>query len=204
VTNRLLIFTPLILLVGCQPTPKEPTLEEVESVAKRYRDVNVAISAGYKTDNKCVTAEMLGFPASMGAMGLHYVRRDVLGLPDKPTGRVKGTGTHTDFRKPAMLVYEPQPDGSLELVAVENLVFALAWQGTAGGKEPPKFHGRIYPLLRDDPATKVDEAHGWEPHYEQHLWVLRDNPNGPYSPFNPKVTCRHHKPPAPMPQHSAH
>ena len=46
-------------------------------------------------------------------MGLHYVRRDVLGLPDKPVGRVKGTGTHTDFRKPAMLVYEPQPDGSL-------------------------------------------------------------------------------------------
>ena len=190
------------LLAGCR-SAAEPNLEEVRTVAERYRDVKVAIAEGYTTDNKCVTAEMLGFPASMGAMGLHYVRRDVLGLPDKPAGRVKGTGTHTDFRRPAILVYEPQPDGSLELVAVENLVFASAWHQTAG-KDPPKFHGRTFPLLKDDPATKVDEAHGWEPHYEQHLWVLRDNPNGAYSPFNPRVTCRHHKPPAPAPHAGGH
>jgi hypothetical protein len=192
------------LACGCQADTRKPTLEQVRSVAERYRDVNVAIAEGYTTDNKCVTAEMLGFPARLGAMGLHYVRRDLLGLPDKPVGRVRGTGTHTDFRNPAMLVYEPQPDGSLELIAVENLVFASAWHQTAGNKEPPKFHGRTYPLLKDDPATKVDEAHGWEPHYEQHLWVLRDNPNGAYSPFNPNVTCRHHKPPTAAPQHKIH
>ena len=204
VTKRYLIFALLASLVcACQSTPREPTLEEVKSIAERYTDVKVAIAEGYKTDNKCVTAEMLGFPASMGAMGLHYVRRDVLGLPDKPVGRVNGTGTHTDFRKPAMLVYEPQADGSLQLVAVENLVFASAWHGISGHKEPPKFHDRTYPLLRDNPATKVDEAHGWEPHYEQHLWVFRDNPNGAYAPFNPNVTCRHNKPPAQAPQHSA-
>ena len=204
--KRLLVCAPLALLIsGCQSTPEEPTIDEVRAVAERYRDVKAAIAEGYTTDNKCVNAEMLGFPASLGAMGLHYVRRDVLGLPDNPTGRVNGTSTHTDFRKPAMLVYEPQPSGSLELVAVENLVFASAWHETAGNKEPPKFHGRTYPLLRDDPATKVDEAHGWEPHYEQHLWVFRDNPNGAYSPFNPNVTCRHHKPSSPAaPKQSAH
>lgn len=203
-TKRLLMFGPVAVLVcGCQANQQDPTLGEVKSIAGQYRDVNVAIAEGYRTDNKCVTAEMLGFPVSRGAMGVHYVRRDVLGLPDKPVGRVKGTGTHTDFRKPAMLVYEPQPDGSLELVAVENLVFAAAWHGTAAHKGPPKFHGRTYPLLRDNPATKVDEAHGWEAHYEQHLWVFRDNPDGAYSPFNPNVTCRHHKPPAPAPHHSA-
>ena len=203
--KRLWISAQVAVLVGgCQSAPQDPTLDEVKSVAERYRDVKVAIAEGYTTDHKCVTAEMLGFPAGMGAMGLHYVRRDVLGLPDKPVGRVKGTGTHTDFRQPAMLVYEPQSDGSLQLVAVENLVFASAWHETASHKEPPKFHGRTYPLLKDDPATKVDEAHGWEPHYEQHLWVFRDNPNGAYSPFNPKVTCRYNKPPAPAPQHSAH
>ena len=204
-TKRSTNYALLALLVGgCQSASQEPTIEEVKAVAERYRDVKAAIAEGYTTDNKCVTAAMLGFPASMGAMGLHYVRRDVLGLPDKPAGRVKGTGTHTDFRRPAMLVYEPQPDGSLGLVAVENLVFASAWHDSAGHKEPPKFHGRTYPLLRDDPATRVDEAHGWEPHYEQHLWVLRDNPNGAYSPFNPKVTCEHHKPAAAAPQHQEH
>lgn len=197
-TERFLRFAALALLVGgCRSATPEPSLEEVRTVAERYRDVKVAIAEGYTTDNKCVTAAMLGFPASMGAMGLHYVRRDILGLPDKPSGRVKGGGTHTDFRRPAMLVYEPQPDGSLELVAVENLVFAAAWHETAGHKAPPKFHGRTYPLLKDNPATSIDEAHGWEPHYEQHLWVLRDNPNGAYSPFNPRVTCRHHQPPPP-------
>jgi hypothetical protein len=180
----------LSLILACRPGGMEPSLDEVRASAERYRDVQVAVSEGYTTDSKCVTAQMLGFPASAGAMGLHYVRRDLLGLPDKPAGRVSGTGTHTDFRKPAMLVYEPQRDGSLELVAVENLVFAEAWR-QAGNSEPPRFHGRDYPLLKDNPDTPVDEAHGWAPHYEQHLWVFRDNPNGPYSPFNPNVSCSH-------------
>jgi len=184
------------LTSGCQPASNEPTLDEVRTIASKYRDVNVAKAEGYTTDNKCVTAEMLGHPATLGAMGLHYVRRDLLGLPAKPAppgaGRVTGTGTHTDFRKPAMLVYEPQSDGSLELVAVENLVFASAWHKTH--EQAPRFHGRDWPLLKDNPATKVDEAHGWEPHYEQHLWVFRDNPSGAYSPFSPSVTCSHHRP----------
>lgn len=188
----------LFLAAGCQSAPKEPSLDQVRAAAEKYRDINVARAEGYTTDNKCVTAEMLGHPAAMGAMGLHYVRRDLLGLPPKPSppggGRVHGTGTYADFRKPAMLVYEPQPDGSLDLVAVENLVFAAAWHSKS--KAPPTFHGHTWPLLKDDPATKVDEAHGWEPHYEQHLWVFRDNPNGAYSGFNPRVTCNDHRPPA--------
>jgi hypothetical protein len=53
-------------------------------------------------------------------------------------------------------------------------------------------------LLADKPQTQVDEAHGWEPHYELHLWLFRDNPNGMYSEFNPRVTCRYN-PPAPKP-----
>jgi hypothetical protein len=72
---------------------------------------------------------MLGFPKEQGAMGLHYVRRDLLGLPAKPappgSGRVHGTGTYTDFRKPSMLVYEPEADGSLQLVALRKDRFAI-------------------------------------------------------------------------------
>lgn len=189
----------MMFLATCtaeQPRPAEPTLAEVKAAAERYRDVKVAIAEGYTTDNKCVTAEMLGFPAVNGDMGLHYVRRDLLGLPAKPgPGRVSGTGTYTDFSKPAMLVYEPLPDGSLELVAVENLVFASEWHKTR--QKPPQFRGVNYLLLKDDPATKLDEAHNFEPHYELHLWVFRDNPKGMFAPFNPTVTCRHHKAPQP-------
>ena len=188
------------MLSGCSAAG-EPSLEQVRQAAERYRDVRVAIAEGYTTDNKCVTAEMLGIPAEQSAMGLHYVRRDLLGLPAKPAGpvaggvpaRVAGTGTHTDFAKPAMLIYEPQADGRLELVAVENLAFKKAWEA-AGNKKPPSFRGNPYLLLTDDPATPLDEAHGFEPHYELHAWVIRDNPLGMFAPFNPQVTCRHHKP----------
>ena len=151
----LIVLPTLCLAVGCTSGPKEPSLDAVRIVAEKYRDVIVAKREGYTTDNKCTTAEMLGFPAEMGAMGLHYVRRDLLGLPPKPppgSGRVHGTGTHSDFTKPAMLVYEPQQDGSLKLVAVENLVFASAWQA-AGKKGPPTFHGQPYVLLTDKPET---------------------------------------------------
>ena len=199
--SRLLTLVLFLSVTSCQAGPQEPTLDEVKRLTQKYQDVNVAKAEGYTTDNKCVTAAMLGFPAQDGAMGLHYVRRDLLGLPPKPAGpggpRVSGTGIYTDFRKPAMLVYEPQSDGSMKLVAVENLVFADAWH-QASGDRPPRFHGRDWPLLKDDPATVVDEAHGWEPHYEQHLWVFKANPRGSYFPFNPAVTCAHHKTPAPQ------
>ena len=204
-TVRRLAFTAGVAcsLSACGSDQGEPTLDEVRAIAAKYRDVGVAKAEGFTTDNKCVTAEMLGHPAALGAMGLHYVRRDLLGLPPGPPAagtRVKGSGTHVDFAQPAMLVYEPQADGSLILVAVENLVFKDSWHSK--NPSPPRFHGRVYPLLEDNPATPLDEAHGWEPHYEQHLWVFRENPKGVYSPFNPEVTCRHHKPPPAAPQTS--
>jgi hypothetical protein len=185
-----------LLVAGCGGAGGEPSLDQIRKAAERFRDVKVAIAEGYTTDNKCVTAETLGHPSEHGAMGLHYVRRDLLGLPPKPVPgqKVSGTGTYTDFSKPAMLVYEPQADGSLELVGVENLVFASAWHANTG-EEPPKYRGTPFVLLKDNPATKLDEAHGWEPHYELHAWVFRDNPVGMHAQVNPTVSCRYHKPP---------
>jgi hypothetical protein len=31
------------------------------------------------------------------------------------------------------------------------------------------------------------------PHYDQHVWLFRENPMGVLMPFNPMVTCDHHK-----------
>jgi len=28
------------------------------------------------------------------------------------------------------------------------------------------------------------------PHYQLHVWVWKNNPNGMYFPFNPKVQCQ--------------
>ena len=168
----------------------EPDLAAVRAAAERFRDVNVALAEGYipAPGSVCESAVHMGQPASLGAMGIHYFRPDMLGITAPPNPRVAGNGTHTDFLNPAILIYEPQADGSLELVAVENLVFESAWRA-AGNTEPPSFHGRPYERMADDPATEFDEAHMFEPHYDRHVWLFRDNPNGVFAPFNPNVRC---------------
>ena len=188
-----------------KPAPAEPDLAAVRAATARFQDVNVAIAEGYVRDpmDVCDTAPMMGRPASLGSMGIHYFRPDLLGITAPPNPRVNGNGTHTDFLKPGILIYEPRADGSLALVAVENLVFRWAWRD-AGNTEPPSFHGVPYDLMEDDPSTKVDEAHMFEPHYDRHVWLFRDNPNGVFAQFNPKVSCAAPKPSgAGGPQHQA-
>jgi hypothetical protein len=188
------------------PGPGEPPHDEVRRSTERFRDVNVATAEGYVRDpfDICETADMMGRPASEGAMGIHYFRPDLLGVTAPPSPRVNGTGTHIDFRQPAILIYEPQADGSLELVAVENLVFAAAWRG-AGHADPPTFHGVPFDSMVDDPATPVDEAHMFEPHFDRHVWIYRENPNGAFVPFNPNVSCANHRGAAGhAPAHNAH
>jgi hypothetical protein len=170
-----------------------PSMGAVRAATDRFRDVKVALAEGYVRDpaSMCVTAEMEGMPRQLGEMGIHYFRPDLLGITAPPNPRVSGTGTHTDFRTPGVLIYEPQMDGSLRLVAVENLVFERAWR-TAGQTEPPQYAGNAYYHMVDNPLTAADEAHGFEPHYELHAWLYRENPNGTFAQFNPRVTCRHH------------
>jgi len=173
--------------------PGEPSLAEIRRATERFRDINVAFAEGYIRDpaNMCETADMMGLPRGLGGMGVHYFRPDMLGISSPPNPRVDGNGTHTDFLNPAILIYEPQADGSLELIAVENLVFVKAWK-EAGHDAPPSFHGIPYDTMIDDPATPVDEAHNFEPHHDRHVWLYRENPNGVFAPFNPRVTCEHH------------
>lgn len=191
----------------CAPSAKaagnEPTLDEVRALTAKYRDVGVAIAEGYVAPpgDMCELATMMGKPAELGGMGIHYFRPDLLGISAPPNPRVDGNGTHTDFRKPAILIYEPMADGTLELVAVENLVFKKAWH-EAGNASPPTFHGVAYDSMADDPATEIDEAHMFEPHYDRHVWVHRTNPSGVFAQFNPSVTCKGAK--SDMANHSGH
>ena len=184
------------------PGPGEPTLEEVRAATERFQDVKVAIAEGYiDPGNSCETAAHMGMPKELGGMGIHYFRPDLLGITAPPNPRVTGSGTHTDFRRPAILIYEPRADGSLELVAVENLVFEKAWK-EAGNTERPTFHGVPYEYMFDDPKTTADEGHMFEPHFDRHVWLYKANPKGVFTPFNPAVTCEHHK--GPQTAHAGH
>ncbi|HEX6534686.1 MAG TPA: hypothetical protein VF041_08810 [Gemmatimonadaceae bacterium] len=184
----------MALIAARRPAPApDPGLAPIRGATARYRDVKAALADGYVRDpmNMCITPGMEGQPAWLGAMGVHYFRPDLLGIT-ATSPRVTGTGTHTDFTRPGVLLYEPQADGSLKLVAVENLVFEKAWRD-AGHTTPPTFEGREYFHMVDNPLTPADEAHGFAPHYELHVWTERANPNGAFAEWNPKVTCGHHR-----------
>jgi hypothetical protein len=168
-------------------------LAAIYQATERFQNVEVALAEGYLRDpgNICERATDMGLPGFMGAMGIHFFRPDLLQITATEP-RVNGVGTHTDFRVPAILLYEPQADGSLELVGVESLVFAQAWRA-AGNDRPPSFMGHDYFHMIDNPVTtEIDEAHHFEEHYDLHMWLYRQNPHGLFSPFNPSVTCEHH------------
>lgn len=161
----------------------------LQAMAAQFADASAALEAGFMRDpsGMCVTAAMVGLPAEDGAMGVHYLHPARLGLvPDAP--RPDGTDGVVDWSQPEVLVYEPQADGTERLVAIEYLVFQEAWHA-AGNDAPPSYFGADFIAMADDPATEADEAHGFEPHYELHIWFPRDNPTGRYAEFNPAVSC---------------
>jgi hypothetical protein len=170
----------------------ESELEAIRAATERFRDVDVAVAEGYIRDpaDMCFVPAMEGQPQQLGGMGVHYFRPDLLAITGVEP-RVTGAGTHTDFTQPGLLLYEPQADGSLELIGVENLVFADAWMA-AGNTTAPSFLGNEYYLMYDNPYTEADEAHGFAPHYELHVWLYRTNPSGTFAQFNPGVTCSNH------------
>ena len=48
--------------------------------------MNVALAEGYLPDpmNLCDTVAMMGQPAALGVMGIHYFRPDLLGITGPP------------------------------------------------------------------------------------------------------------------------
>ena len=144
-------------------------IEKLRQASKRFNDVKVALAEGYipAPPGDCVDAAHEGLPAKWGAMGIHYINPKLLKIT-QTRPRVDGKSTHTDFLNPAILLYEPQANGSLKLVGVENLVFMHAWQ-RAGNHAPPMFAGRTWDTMADNSSTAQDEAHNFEPHHDQHV-----------------------------------
>ena len=100
-----------------------------------------------------------------GAMGVHFVNLTVQGPPDP--------------LKPNVLVYEPQADGKLRLVAAEWLV------PLAAVKERPSLFGQPFqgPMEGHEPLIPREFLH-----YDLHAWLV-ENPEGTFSPTNPNVNC---------------
>ena len=177
------------LLAGGGALADTDQLDAILAATAKYTDVNVALAEGFfpAPPGDCVSAAAEGLPPEMGAMGIHYINPGLLGLAPPGQGRVNGNGMNTDFTTPSILLYEPQADGSLVLVGVENLIFRAAWD--ADNDSPPVFGDQPWDMMADMGGTAGDEAHGFEPHYDLHVWAQRENPMGMFMPFNPNVAC---------------
>ena len=162
-------------------TQPDQSLQQLARELEPYKSVAYARSHGYVQGSGCEAHPTLG------TMGHHYVNPRLLGLTAPVNGRVNGTGTYTGVEPPAVLLYLPDGQGGLKLVGIELLVFAQAWD--ASNKRPPSYRGREYNYMADNPATPQDEAHGFMPHYDLHIWLFQHNPSGLYAQWNPSISC---------------
>ena len=153
--------------------PKElsPELKRTREALDKYKDPIMAVHDGYFSTVGCVTYPKAGAPGQVpypaGGMGVHFLNAGLLGKPLDPL-------------KPQILVYEPVGD-RLQLVAAEWFV-PLA----AEVKQRPQLFGRPF----DGP---MEGHHPLMPqglhHYDLHVWLWKDNPEGMFAPTNPSVKC---------------
>ena len=108
-------------------------------------------------------------PDGTGDMGVHYV--DVDNLQD---GRIRRLA-------PEALIYEPESDGSNQLVAAEYLVLADAWD--ANHQSAPKLYGQRFERV------EAGNRYGLPTFYELHVWHQRYNSLGTFNDWNPRVYC---------------
>jgi hypothetical protein len=110
--------------------------------------------------------------AAQGAMGVHYIQ------PSRFDDQL-------DLEEPEVLVYEPQADGSMRLVAVEYVIPAVAWAQEESGW--PEFLGQE--LKYKTTMGKYGKGDGIDPYFEVHAWVWKNNPSGMFADWNPSVAC---------------
>src|SRR5690606_8900711 len=139
-------------------------LADLRKAIAPYRQIDAAKAAGYDVAVAHPTSGQTCLAhAQLGGMGVHYL---------KP-GLVDGT---VSANAPEVLIYEPRPDGSLELVGVEYVIpFAIR----AEDQPAPTLFGQ---------ELKHNFTFGL---WALHVWVQKDNPSGVFADWNPNVTCQH-------------
>ena len=140
-------------------------LQAVRESTARFKDVSVAEAEGYSLLFGCVTG-----PDS-GAMGLHYVNMALVG-----SGVVDAT-------RPQIVIYEPQPDGQLQLIGADFLVLADQWDKAHPGQGAPQLMGQLYHYFESP------NRFGLPPFYTLHVWAWKPNPNGAFVNWHPNVSC---------------
>jgi hypothetical protein len=129
-------------------------LKNVHAVASRFHSTKQAENAGYVVDPFCVEAP------GLGGMGHHWVNQSLVDPVFDPLN-------------PEVVLYAPDKNGNMKLVAVEYIVINT-------GQTAPTFDGQAF----DVGGTPIPAAH-----WSLHVWLGKPNPSGLFAPFNPDVDC---------------
>jgi hypothetical protein len=172
------LFAGVALLAGCggepiaspattdlQPQPASQAaaaavnrdLATLRRVTAPFHDFETGKHAGWSAQiTPCMTD-----PAGAGGMGFHYGN----------TALIDGSAR---VEEPELLLYEPEKNGRLRLVAVEYIIPYSAHSRSA---DPPVLFGQKF--------KQNDTFQLWG----LHAWVWKDNPSGIFADWNPVVTC---------------
>ncbi|HLG57635.1 MAG TPA: hypothetical protein VI485_19990 [Vicinamibacterales bacterium] len=146
-----------------QKAPSSDLVKVVRESTERFRDVRVAEAEGYALLFGCVSGP------DWGAMGLHFVNLSLVGDGE------------LDATRPEIVIYEPLPGGRLRLIGADYLVFADAWHEKHA--ETPQLMGQLLHLFESP------NRFGLPAFYTLHVWAWKDNPNGTFVNWHPKVSC---------------
>jgi hypothetical protein len=130
-----------------------PLKDKVAESLKRFKDVEVAIQEGYKP-MACVSGPM------GGSMGMHYANPSLI-------------DDDVDLTKPEAIMYEPQGDGTMELIGVEYITT----------KGPAQLDGHLFNYYG------APNRYGLPAFYELHVWAWRENKDGTFADMNKDVSC---------------
>ena len=136
-----------------------PLVQKVRKATGRFRDINVALAEGYVPGTPCVSGP------NRGAMGVHLIKAELL-------------TKEVDAETPEALIYEPSPNGAMRLVGVEIITFASDWVN-----EVPVLDGHLLHYVG------APNRYGIPAFYEIHVWAWRNNPDGTFADWNPRVSC---------------
>jgi hypothetical protein len=143
-------------------------LGAARAATAKFQQFSAAAAGGRGELKDAVGIACIDAPG-LGAMGIHWVKGSIVG---------DGAVNPTD---PEAVIYEPQANGWMPLVAVEYVVFQADWDKNHSSR--PSLFGQQFNF------TPSPNRFGLPPFYSLHAWLWKNNPSGMFAPWNPNVSC---------------